>query len=131
MEDEKKKVYLIHWGLLGEWWHADKDATREEIEKAVFDHMNVADMRVTQKQVSQRIYGGFPCDEGGQHFYHNTGQYTYTGVNWDATADDRKESWRKLIEGNSDQTIDTSMPFAEDALDYQKAAAEEWAALND
>jgi len=110
--DTNEKVFCCSWGFLGEWWHVDKDATREEIVDAVYAHTQVD---ATKEQVAQRLYGGFPCDEGGIHIYHSTGKYTYIGTNGDLDESDRSECWNKLISGNKDQfhKLDRTALFTE------------------
>jgi len=112
MDDDHKKVYRISWQLFSEWYHADKDATEEEILDVVMDSN---DVQATREQVRQRLFGGFFCadDPDAIHIMHYAGGYTYTGVNSDFLPEDRSKIWATLMEHNHEKMTLGSL-FMED-----------------
>ena len=107
-----EKMLLIDWKLCTEWYCVSKEATEEEILNFVRGLINVV---ATDNQIKQRLFGGFPCGdyEDRYHIFHDTGHYTYTGVNGDVDEDYRENKWKTLLEANKEPLVMDAL-FMED-----------------
>src|SRR4030043_1698128 len=110
---KQEKVYMLTWKLLNEWYHVEPGATEDDVLDVVIKGSVPTSNR---RLISQRLFGGFECTEspGASHVFHDTGAYTYTGMNTDQGAEYRLKVWHELIDANDDQKFVDNVPFTSD-----------------
>lgn len=95
-------VIRIIWGLLGEWWCADINATEWEILAAIDQRFSLG-----QELIRDRLYGGFACKfPNRRHIHFSTGQYTYIGKNVLLDPEERLGKWKDLIDSSIEHPED-------------------------
>ena len=109
-EKELPRMLLVKWSMMSEWYCVADDVTEDEL--AAF----VTGVQATPEQIKQRLYGGFACERKDRvHVFHNSGAYTYLGMNFNHTPEERQEDWERLMSLHEDQPFTHGTIFTHDA----------------
>lgn len=104
--DDLPDVLGAAWSLLGQWFCVRASTPEEPCLALIVEALGVSVPVRDPALIRDRLYGGFACEDypDRRHVYMNTGAYTYTRpeLNKPLTEDERRATWKDLIEANGE-----------------------------